>query len=193
MIWLSSDHHFGHTNICQYTGRPFESTDHMNKALINNHNEMVDPNDTVILVGDMCMGKIDETLPLIGELNGYKILVLGNHDRPFPTHKRSDEWFKKYSKYVDEMYLHMPFDKNMLVSHFPYEGDSHDKDRYQQFRPERSDEIDWLIHGHVHSPAISIGSNMIHVGIDADWQAYGVERYHPIPSTAIYQFIEESS
>lgn len=75
MIWFASDHHFGHANVCQYTGRPFAGVDQMNEALVANHNNVVDPDDTVILVGDMCMGQIEETLPFLGRLNGYKIMI----------------------------------------------------------------------------------------------------------------------
>lgn len=32
--WFTSDLHFGHANIIEYSGRPFPDLDHMNRALI---------------------------------------------------------------------------------------------------------------------------------------------------------------
>jgi len=52
----------------------------------------------------------------------------------------------------------------VLLHHFPYDGDSHDEDRYVQWRP--VDEGDWLLHGHVHTNWRQNG-RMINVGIDA--------------------------
>lgn len=198
-IWFTSDLHFDHANIIEYTGRPWGSVSEMNEAIIQNFNSVVRNNDEVHILGDVCMGKIADSLPLVGRLNGKKSLKLGNHDRPFPANKKSSEWFTKYDPYFEHIGIRDGLNINvdgvdihLEISHFPYEGDSGDTDRFQRFRPERSEDIDWLIHGHVHSPEISIGPNMIHVGIDADWQQYGVERYHPIPITAINSFIKDN-
>ena len=53
----------------------------MNKALIERWNDSVHPDDTVWVLGDVALGRIDETLPLVTELNGRKLLLTGNHDR----------------------------------------------------------------------------------------------------------------
>jgi calcineurin-like phosphoesterase family protein len=50
------------------------------------------------------------------------------------------------------------------MTHFPYEGDSQERDRYSQARPR--DEGDWLLHGHVHEAWRQRG-RQINVGIDA--------------------------
>jgi calcineurin-like phosphoesterase family protein len=59
---------------------------------------------------------------------------------------------------------------DVLMSHFPYDGDSHGEDRYSQ---DRLKDIGMpLIHGHTHSSGSPVslskrGSLQIHVGQDA--------------------------
>lgn len=164
----------------------------MNEALIANHNSVVSPDDTVYFVGDFAMGKISESLPYAERFNGHKILILGNHDRPWPGNKNTVKWFEEYGKYFDEIKFHDYVEINDVVVeivHLPPTGDSHDSDRYEKFRPE--DEGQFFIHGHVHSELAWFAERCIHVGVDADWTEYGVERYHPIPLTAIGQMISD--
>lgn len=194
--WFWSDIHFQHVNIRQYTERhlEWETLEEMNEGLIDNFNSVVDEDDLVYFLGDMCMGKIDESLPLISRLNGRKRLILGNHDRPFPGNKNASKWFEKYDVYFEDIRIHdtIIVDGNVVeMNHFPREGDSHDVDRYTDFRPE--DNGLWLLHGHCHSELALYGERMAHVGIDANWETYGVERYHPIPIEAVAQLIRDNS
>ena len=189
MIWFASDHHINHANIRQYTERHkyFTDLDEMNEALIANHNSVVTEDDIVYFVGDFAMGKIVESLPYAARFNGRKILILGNHDRPWPGNKPTQisHWLPEYEKYF-EVKFHDYIEingQNCEIVHLPVTGDSHDSDRYSQFRPE--DRGEWTIHGHVHSPEIAIAPRHLHVGIDSDWTQYGVDRYHPIPLAAL--------
>ena len=50
------------------------------------------------------------------------------------------------------------------LCHFPYEGDSGERDRYVEERP--VDDGRWLLHGHVHETWRQRG-RMINVGVDA--------------------------
>ena len=52
----------------------------------------------------------------------------------------------------------------MLFSHFPYSGDSHEKDRFVEMRP--IDKGLHLLHGHTHGAWRKKG-RMIDVGVDA--------------------------
>ena len=81
-IFLTSDCHFNHLNILKYEpiSRPFKTIEEMNKAIINNWNSVVSPEDTVYVCGDLCMGPIDKVEECIRQLNGKIILVRGNHD-----------------------------------------------------------------------------------------------------------------
>ena len=75
-----ADLHFGHKNIIKYCNRPFENTDEMDRALIKNWNETVSNNDTVLVLGDVGFGSKEYIGSLIKQLNGKKILIMGNHD-----------------------------------------------------------------------------------------------------------------
>lgn len=81
MIFITSDHHFNHLQIIKYENRPFGSVDEMNHYMINHWNERVSKNDTVYHLGDVAFGNSDAVKDIVSQLNGYKILVLGNHDK----------------------------------------------------------------------------------------------------------------
>ena len=82
MIWVTSDLHFNHLNILKYepVSRPFVSIDEMNEVLISRWNQVVKPNDTVYVLGDLAMGRIEDSRACIERLNGKIILIRGNHD-----------------------------------------------------------------------------------------------------------------
>ena len=79
-VWLWSDQHFGHKNIIDFSNRPYPTVELMHQCLIGNHNDYVQPNDICIWVGDFAFMKDDAANEILHQMNGYKILVLGNHD-----------------------------------------------------------------------------------------------------------------
>lgn len=180
-IWFCSDQHFGHARISEMCGRGFDSTPEgiqaMNEAIIQKHNALVGPEDSVIFLGDVAMGKLADSLPLVSRLNGaQKILILGNHDRPshlyhHKTAEKREEWTQTYRQYFESIHVshslvlggvefllhHLPYRDDSFVDH-AYEG------RYAEHQP--ADEGKWLIHGHVHGAWKQKG-RQINVGIDA--------------------------
>jgi calcineurin-like phosphoesterase family protein len=78
MIWFTSDTHFGHENIIKYCKRPFETIEEMDEVLIRNWNDTVQPTDVVYHLGDFAMTTNPDQY--LRRLNGYKHLILGNHD-----------------------------------------------------------------------------------------------------------------
>lgn len=159
-IFFTSDTHFGHKNIIKYADRPFKDVTHMNEMLVHYWNEVVHPEDTVYHLGDVALGPIRESLGYIHRLNGKKILVTGNHDRNFHLGKRSAglepfEWDEEYRQAgFHAVYPNVAlwgFDglPTINLSHFPYTGDSHDGDRYEEARLD--DNGIPLLHGHTHS------------------------------------------
>ena len=81
-IFFTSDLHFGHANILRYDNRPFESVEEMDYELVRRWNERVSPEDTVYVLGDVSWYDADKTKQLVSSLNGRKILIRGNHDKP---------------------------------------------------------------------------------------------------------------
>jgi calcineurin-like phosphoesterase family protein len=90
-IWITSDTHWGHSNIIRYCNRPFLTSgdtpdvDAMDHALLSNWREVVKAEDTIIHLGDVCFKWSKErTQSTLQNLPGYKILIMGNHDRHRP-------------------------------------------------------------------------------------------------------------
>lgn len=86
--FITSDIHFSHANIIKYCDRPFTNVDKMDKALINNWNSVVGPQDLVYNLGDLSFRRskhLEWYQNTLRKLNGRHILILGNHDylKPF--------------------------------------------------------------------------------------------------------------
>lgn len=189
MRWFTSDTHFSHANIISLCDRPFFSADQMNEVLIGNWNAVVSPSDVVFHLGDVALGKIADSLPLVGRLNGHKILIPGNHDRMWGGNadetkhekKQNDrlKWRAEYLKYFNAIWpeqskTHIGVQPFML-SHLPYRGDSQADERYADRRP--NDRGLPLICGHVHG-AWKHNGNQFNVGVD-------VNDFTPVSETEI--------
>lgn len=199
MRFFTSDTHFGHENILRYCDRPFSGVDHMNESLIRNWNNMVAPTDVVFHLGDVALGPWDRWDSILTRLNGYKILVVGNHDRIFGAmrEKERERFRPLYSEWFDEVHYNVRgvwLDNGIIVnmSHFPYDGDSHDGDRYTEYRQNDAGRV--LIHGHTHARTAEHGMDarvskskrgtlQIHVGVDA-WD------YRPVSEDEIINLID---
>ncbi len=183
--WFTADLHLGHANIIEYSSRPFDGVDAMNRALIARWNEEVADDDEVWMLGDFALGKIADTLPLVEELAGRKVLLTGNHDRCWPGHgRRAEGWEERYIEAGFDEIVHGDVtidvgDHQPLACHFPYRGDSHDRDRFVDSRP--TDRGCWLLHGHVHERWLQRG-RMINVGVDA-WN------YRPVSEAELSRLI----
>jgi len=112
-IWFISDHHFNHKNIIAFSERPFATLDVMENKLVELHNMMVKPKDIVIIVGDFMFGGTVEGKRILERLNGYKILILGNHD----VHRRKFKNLKYDEVYVCKELIYDGVTFSM--THFP--------------------------------------------------------------------------
>lgn len=183
--WFTSDLHFGHVNILKYIPQRREylglsddaDVNDMNEALVLLWNRQVEPDDVVFVVGDMCMGKVEETIKHVSRLNGRKQLILGNHDRPHPMVSKSVDKRERWQNvYYDAGFetlgteIVRVFDGiRCLINHFPYYGD-HTSDRYNADEIAQHVPIDDglpLVHGHVHDLWQTQGRHMYNLGIDA--------------------------
>jgi calcineurin-like phosphoesterase family protein len=114
-IWVMSDPHYSHKNICRGTTNwrtqdgklPFENTrdfknlEHMNSTIVNNINNYVMPNDILICLGDWSFGGYDKIREFWDRLSCKNIhLVLGNHDEHIEKNKDGVQGlFKSVSHY----------------------------------------------------------------------------------------------
>ena len=79
--FFTSDTHFGHANILEYSNRPFETIEEHDETLIDNWNSVVDRRDHVFHLGDFSIRfTTSETERYLKRLNGHIHLIFGNHD-----------------------------------------------------------------------------------------------------------------
>ena len=71
------DTHFFHANIAKYCSRP----DGWQGLIIENWKHFIQPEDVVFHLGDLALGKKEDTETLVPLLNGKVYLMRGNHDR----------------------------------------------------------------------------------------------------------------
>jgi len=99
-IYLITDTHFNHTNIIKYQHRP----ENFEKLIIKGLS-ILQPNDILIHLGDICLGKDAEVhskiMPFLAHLHS-KILVIGNHDHKCLS-KNTRLLTKKGYKYYTEL------------------------------------------------------------------------------------------
>lgn len=80
--WFTSDLHLGHQRIIELCNRPYSSVEEMDEALIENINAVVSSRDRLVILGDICMGKLEFSLPKLGWIRAAELVLLpGNHDR----------------------------------------------------------------------------------------------------------------
>lgn len=113
--FIISDTHFSDKgSIIAYESRPFENGKAMDEVLIRLWNETVGEDDIVYHLGDVADEIPKEELKhIIDQLNGRKILVMGNHDRHFSVR----EWLEIG---FDEVYpMPVVFNGYYMLSHEP--------------------------------------------------------------------------
>jgi len=143
--WVWSDLHFGHKNIIEFCNRPFSWVQQMDEHLMANWNEYVQPDHTCIFVGDFSFHGETTTREIVEQLNGYKIMVVGNHD--IRKHKVREIGFDEVHLLY---YLDLPT-VPLVFTHYPMEN---------LFEP-------WInIHGHTHNGPYKGTSQHINVSCE---------------------------
>lgn len=125
-IFLTSDTHFGHNQEFLYGSRGFDSIQEHDKAIIENWNKVVSPEDVVYHLGDVMLNDNEHGMECLRQLNGHINIIRGNHD----TDKRWEmyamlpnvtllgyAWMVKYKKY------------NFYLSHYPVLCGNYDDDK----------------------------------------------------------------
>lgn len=192
--FFTSDLHFGHARIIELCNRPFGSVAEMDEALILRWNDTVGADDLVWVLGDYALGDHHRGLAYLPSLNGTKVLVSGNHDRCWGGDRQAWKHVRDYldagfAAVHDYARTKLPpvsegaAGQRVLLSHFPYVGDSGPEDRFTQYR--LRDEGAWLLHGHVHT-AYQVSGRGINVGVDV-WD------FTPVASDRLARLIADQS
>ena len=174
-VYFTADTHFGHKNVIPYCKRPYADTVEMDEDLIKKWNETVGPNDIIYHLGDFAFAPQIRIREILARLNGWKVLIMGNHDKKTVTWWREagfDEVFKlKYGESKPfEMFCRTDggIETAFRMSHFPFAekmGDYDQRDYLTQRAPLRAETTVPLVHGHVHESWM-LRPFMVNVGVD---------------------------
>lgn len=122
-IFFTSDTHYSHKNILNFSDRPYKSVEEMDEELIKNWNSVVDNGDRIYHLGDFTFDH-DNVESILKRLNGQKFLIQGNHckinNHTRPIFEKYFEWIKDYFVLKIKNGKNIPSTK-IILSHYPFE------------------------------------------------------------------------
>lgn len=140
MIYFTSDLHIGHDKDFIWRPRGFSSIEEHDTEIIKRWNSVVTPEDTVYILGDLCMsGNEKEWNRVYKVLNGEKIVIWGNHDTKNKLNKYQTEYNMTYLGFAS-IYKYNKR-KAFFLSHYPTFVSNFEDERFF-----------WNLSGHTHSP-----------------------------------------
>ncbi len=155
MIYYTGDLHLGHANVLRLCGRPFQTVEEMDGALIANWNCRVNAGDSVYILGDLAL-RAEPLEAHLRRMNGKKHLIVGNHDRRW---LRRPELRGRFES-VQPMLFLVDGGRKCVLCHYPMMAWPHQRRSYMVF-------------GHIHNdtsvefwPLIRRSPLMLNTGVD---------------------------
>jgi calcineurin-like phosphoesterase family protein len=157
--FFTSDWHLGHQKVLNLDNRPFNDLKEMHSALVTRYNSTVPHKGICYFLGDMG-NKTSDLKPVITQLQGTKVLVLGNHDHGINT------MYNCGFDVVTYMACIYIGPHRITMSHCPLKGvwredcshipksvgeNWHGESRAKHQRHTIADEGQFHLHGHIHS------------------------------------------
>lgn len=167
MRFFTSDLHFGHRKVAELRG--FDSVEMHDAAISATWRLQVSDDDIVYVLGDISLNA-NHGLDCLRKLPGRKRLIAGNHDAVHPQFSKAASAFPKWLTVFESIASSGVVkigDTRILLSHYPYTGDSGPVDRDPQWRLPNFGMP--LLHGHTHSSNAVTSGIEFHVG----WDAWG--------------------
>lgn len=136
MIFFTSDTHFGHARVLEFTDRPYEAVGQMNDSLVDAVNSRVGEDDELYILGDYSFKMtVADAYGLRKKIACKRVhLVPGNHDKDWTQPAVADAFI------VEPTIRVLKVDGlKIVMSHYPmadWQGMSHGS---------------WHLHGHIHS------------------------------------------
>lgn len=201
--YFTSDWHIGHAMVIEYSKRPFSDPAHQSRVLVNNYNSTVGIHDICYFLGDIGFSGKD-TREVIAQLNGTKILILGNHDK-----KGRQFWHEcGFSAVLHSASIRIAHN-TVTMSHCPlyrvyredtrgmrgYEGlaelpNWHGEHKQYKKGFSLEDFGQFHLHGHIHSPnsgkSTKILGRQYDVGVDAN-------NFRPVSISEIESWIAKTN
>ena len=112
-LFIISDTHFGDENIIKYERRPFSTIEEMDDQMIASWNNLVNKDDMVFHLGDVGVYPALKMKDIITQLNGKKILIMGNHDNYLTLREWMECGFDEVYKYP------IIYDEFIVMQHEP--------------------------------------------------------------------------
>jgi calcineurin-like phosphoesterase family protein len=195
-LFFTSDWHIGHEGSIEYDNRPFQNVEQMHNTLVKNYNKDVPDNGVCFFLGDIGQNNTQLLYSVISQLKGIKVCVLGNHDAAMTSMYNSGFDLVLNSA---SLYIH---NQRVTMSHCPLKGvyrenTSEMKDgkglnwhgELKQTRFTVTDEGQFHLHGHIHSPnhgkSQKILGRQFDVGVTAN-------KYRVVQFSAIESWIMKS-
>lgn len=139
MDYFIADTHFFHENVIRFDKRPFTSVEEMNAKMRDWWNNTVRTNDRVYILGDFLWldprEQEREYIDFTKSLNGYKVLIEGNHDNVKRFSSEIGNCFENIFQ-RKEIKLNK---KKIIMDHFPM----------MSYHQDVQDSV-WHFHGHTH-------------------------------------------
>ena len=113
--------HYHHKNIIKLCDRPYENVNEMNEDLIARWNAKVGKDDHVFHLGDVSYSGLEPTYQILKRLNGYKYLLIGNHEDGVIKHAYVSSMFQ-WTKYYYELKVFdskSNFSRKIVLFHYP--------------------------------------------------------------------------
>lgn len=125
-IFICSDTHFGHSKEFLYGPRGFNNVKDHDATIIENWNKVVEPDDTVYILGDIMLNDNDNGIECLRQLNGKIKIIPGNHD----TSNRLDLYNQIEDVKVLPMAIMLKYKKySLYLSHYPTITSNHDYEK----------------------------------------------------------------
>ena len=198
-IFFTSDTHFGHANIINYSNRPFKTIEEHDEVLINNINQMVGRRDFLYHLGDFCWGdtarkQIIIAKDILSKINCKNIyLIVGNHDPRGNGGQPNEDFAKLFKSCVNYHVVRVPLTDDqdaalaaprhqIILSHYAirtWEGQH--KGTYH-------------LYGHSHATMPYDNTLSFDVGVDAIATSIGLDdpqNYRPISSFEVVERLQD--
>lgn len=195
--FFTADWHIGHFNSIRLDDRPFQDLDQMHRALIKGYNSQVPVNGICYFLGDIATHGSELTKQVLSQLNGTKVIIVGNHDK-----NSNALYLMGFDVVLNSATIYISGER-VTMSHCPLrglfredvtgmsgavEGDLwHGESKHKAFSVDKHD--DWHLHGHIHSPnhgkSTKILGHQFDVGVVSN-------AYRPVPFSVIESWISKT-
>lgn len=143
-VFFISDFHLYHKNVIGFDNRPFRKpngdpdVETMHKTIIKNWNDVVNDNDVVFYLGDLCFGRPEWANNIIHALKGKIHYIMGNHDK-----YKDIAGYGRFESINDLVDLkisanHLKGDIHFVLCHYPI------------YSWNRAHHGSYMVHGHCH-------------------------------------------